>query len=366
MTSGGSTVGGQAMIMGRAAVAIGAVATATLALATLALIAPAAAVANAHHVKVESLPVSFRVANTNSSGLPCPSDGRTYTVRGHLTGPRAALAHPRAVTLYLFGYDAGEWNWRLRAVPGYDHALGMARTGHVSLTLDELGYGASDRPAGMATCVGAEADMAHQVVGMLRGGRYSGGAWRAPRFRKVVLAGHDVGGLVAEVEAYSYKDVDALVQVTWADQGQTPYIVERAAVAANDWCTTAASGYHYFTASPEEFRTKLFFDPDPRVIDAAVRLRSRNPCGVIRSTPTGVWADVLHASEITVPVLVVFGAEDTLVWTRDGERKQQDDYPRSRDRTTVFVPRAGHFPMLERTAPTFRRILGAWLARHGA
>jgi hypothetical protein len=298
-------------------------------------------------------------------------------VRGHLTGPRAALERPRAVTIYLFGYDAGEWNWRLRAVRGYDHALAMARRGHVSLTVDELGYDSSDHPPGMATCVGAQADMAHQIVGMLRGGRYAARGWRAPRFRTVVLAGHDVGGLVAEIEAYSYKDVDALVQVTWADQGQTPYIVERATVSAFDWCTTdsqpaedaqpgSPSGYHYFTSSRQEFRQRLFYRADPRVLDAAGGLRNRNPCGLIRSTPTGVWVDTIRASEITVPVLVVFGAEDTLVWSRDGERGQQADYPRSHDRTTVFVPRAGHFPMLERSAPQFRNALASWLGRHGA
>jgi pimeloyl-ACP methyl ester carboxylesterase len=194
-------------------------------------------------------------------------------------------------------------------------------------------------------------------------------------FRSVVLAGHDVGGLVAEVEAYSYKDIDALVQVTWADQGQTPYIVERATEAGVDWCTTdpqpqsdapgSPSNYHYFTASPEEFRDKLFFDPDPAVLDAATRLRSRDPCGMIRSTPNGVPIDKARAGEIDVPVLIVFGDKDTLVWTRAGEEQQQDNYTGSSDRRTVFIPNAGHFPMLERTAPQLRAVLADWLARHG-
>src|SRR4051794_12005458 len=234
----------------------------------VAAVAPAGAAA---HVRVVSVPTRFRVANTNTSGVPCSSDGRTYTLRGHLTGPRAALRHPRAVTLYLFGYDAGEWNWRFRAVKGYNHAARMARRGHVSLTLDELGYGRSDRPPGMATCVGAEADMAHQVVAKLRSGAYVAGRRRnAPRFKRVVPAGHDVGGEVAEIEAYSYKDVDALGQVTWADQGQTPFIIDRATVSSFDWCTTEApTGYHYFTASAREFRRRLFYRPDPRVLAAA-------------------------------------------------------------------------------------------------
>ncbi|HKP90476.1 MAG TPA: alpha/beta hydrolase [Thermoleophilaceae bacterium] len=347
---------------------------AAIAAVAVALTTVAPAEARERHAPIASVPVHFRVANSNTSALPCASDGRAYTVRGHLTGPRRALAHPRAVAVYLFGYDAGEWNWRLRAVRGYDHAAQMARRGHVSLTIDQLGWGASDRPDGMATCVGAQADMAHQLVAMLMTGRYAASGRRAPRFSRVLIAGHDIGGLIAEIEAYSYRDVDGLIQVTWADQGFTPWIVQRATVAAFDWCATDAgpsasgepAGYHHYTASRGEFRRELFFRPDPRVLDAAGRLRSRNPCGVIRSAPQGASLDKARAPEITVPVLVMFGAEDTLVWTRDGQEAQEANFSESRDTRTVFVPRAGHFPMLERTAPLFRDALASWLTRHGA
>src|SRR4051794_781402 len=68
--------------------------------------------------QVVEVPVAFQVTNTDTSGAPCnparPSDGKPYTVRGHLAGPRAALATPASVTLYLFGYEAGEWNWDLK------------------------------------------------------------------------------------------------------------------------------------------------------------------------------------------------------------------------------------------------------------
>jgi pimeloyl-ACP methyl ester carboxylesterase len=324
---------------------------------------------------VRSVPVAFRVVNSNTSQLPCSSDAEEYTVRGHLTGRRTDLAAPHAVTLYLFGYDAGEWNWRLTEVPRYDFSADMARLGHVSLTIDQLGYGASDHPDGMATCMGAQADMAHQIVAQLRSGDYVLGGGRGVRVPSVVLAGHDVGGLVAEIEAYSYKDVAGLIEVTWADQGQQPYIIDRATQAGAAWCTTepqrqsdepgAPSGYHYFTSSVQEFRERLFFDPDPAVLEAASRLRARNPCGMIRSVPNGVPVDKLHAGEVAVPVLVVFGDRDTLVWTREGEEQQQDNFTGSADRTTAFIPNAGHFPMLERTAPQFRAVVANWLSRRG-
>jgi pimeloyl-ACP methyl ester carboxylesterase len=71
-------------------------------------------------------------------------------------------------------------------------------------------------------------------------------------------------------------------------------------------------------------------------------------------------------SEITVPVLVVFGADDTQIWTRQGEEEQQSNFTGSHDKTTIFVPDAAHFPMFERTAPQFRQDVASWLDAHGA
>jgi pimeloyl-ACP methyl ester carboxylesterase len=318
---------------------------------------------------VVEVPVAFRVLNTDTSGAPCnparPSDGKAYTVRGHLTGPRSALAGQRssAVTLYLFGYEAGEWNWNLKDVAGYDYAAEMARLGHVSLTIDQLGYGASGHPNGNETCMGSQADVAHQIVSQLRSGSYTMGGRPATAFGSVILAGHDVGGQIAEIEAYSYQDIDALILVTWADQGQTPWIIRRSSEAGLEWCPQTTSGYVHFI-SEQEYRQLLFYDSDPRVVDATNSLRNPNPCGMIGSAGPSVAVDKLRTSEVRVPVLIVFGADDTLVWTRQGQEQQQDNFTGTADRTTAFVPRAGHFPMLEKTAPEFRNVISSWLASH--
>jgi acetylornithine deacetylase/succinyl-diaminopimelate desuccinylase-like protein len=68
-----------------------------------------------------------------------------------------------------------------------------------------------------------------------------------------------VGGEVAEIEAYSYKDIDGLILVTFAEQGFTPYIVERSTIAAFGTCTESADGYAHFI-SDQEFRTLLFYN----------------------------------------------------------------------------------------------------------
>jgi pimeloyl-ACP methyl ester carboxylesterase len=311
---------------------------------------------------VVDLPVSFTVHNTNTSADPCYSDGADYTVKGHISAPQGALAtgHGDTITIYLYGYEGGEWNWHLQGFPGYDYAAEMAKLGHVSLTIDELGYGASGRPQdGNFTCQGAEADITHQIVQKLRSGDYRLGTGRGVDFTKIVLAGHDVGGQVADIEAYSYSDVDGLLIVTFADQGFTPWIIERSTVAANDWCTTSSNGYvHYVSA--DEWRSLLFYDADPRVIDATEAVRNPNPCGIIRSVPLAMPIDKARDSEITVPVMVVFGDKDTLVWDRAGEEQQAANYGSS-DKTTVFIPNAGHFIMFEKSVPLMRSAVSSWL-----
>ena len=325
--------------------------------------------AAANPEQVVRLPVAFHVVNTNTSGAPCISDGAPYTVRGHIVGQRAALARSGGpITVYLYGYEGGEWNWDLRSPPGYAYAAEMARAGHVSLTLDELGYGASGRPAdGNDVCVGSEADVTHQIITQLRQRSYSATGSAPVRFGRVVLAGHDVGGLVAEVEAAAYSDVDGLITVTWADQGQTPWILQRAAVAGLQWCTTEPSGYVHF-ATEEDWRTLLFYRADRAVVDATDRLRNVNPCGIVRSVPQTVALDVAESrmASVTAPVLVVFGDEDTLVWSRSAEEQQQNQFTSSKDKSTAFIPDAGHFPMFERSEARFRSVMDAWLDKHGA
>src|SRR5919204_5206502 len=144
---------------------------------------------------IVDVPVSFQVQNTNTSRDPCPSDGKSYVVRGDLTGPRAAIEGPapRAATLYYEGFDTGEWMWRFRLVPGYDYVAQMARLGNVSVTVDQVGYGASGHPPGNDTCIGAQADIAHQIIGQLRSGTYSAEGTSPVKFKKIVLGAHDVG-----------------------------------------------------------------------------------------------------------------------------------------------------------------------------
>ena len=46
----------------------------------------------AKKIKTASVAATFTVKNTDTSQFSCPSDGATYEVKGHITGPASALA----------------------------------------------------------------------------------------------------------------------------------------------------------------------------------------------------------------------------------------------------------------------------------
>jgi len=312
------------------------------------------------------VPVSFVVANVDRSASPCASDGRTYTVRGHLTAPAAVLAQPNpAVTVYIHGTNTGEWIWRVPAADGVSFVAGQAGRGHASVTIDRLGYGASDHPNGFASCTGAHADIVHQIVGQLRAGSYHVDDAGATRFSRVFLAGHSSGALVAEIDAYSFHDVDGVVSLAWAAVGLTPDTSRRFFTAYQQCLPTARTpdrpddGYVSFDGSREDFLAGgLSAAASPAVVAAVAPLYAAAPCGVMASEPMAILRDLTRISGVDVPVFLVFGAHDVL-------RQNVERYPLlftgSRDVTSVTLPDSGHFVTIDADAAQARDAVATWL-----
>ena len=325
-------------------------------LAVLALLA--AFPASAPAAEVDVTPLRFSVENANRSELACPADGKRYDVRGWLTAP--ADHDGQAVTLYLHEYSFGAHFWRF-GDERYDYAAALAREGHASVVVDRLGYGASPVPEGTATCLGAQADMASQIVKQLR----------ARGYRRVALAGHSVGAAIAEVTYHSFGDVDALALFGWAHTGYTPASLRESFVQGGV-CTRggepkregAASGYAYYGQSPEDFKALAFHDPEPAILARMVALRGRDPCGDVATLTPAVAFDGARADEVKVPVLLVMGEEDKVFEPGTAE-KQRDAYGGSEDVTLIEQPRASHALTLERSAPPMRTAVARWFARRG-
>jgi pimeloyl-ACP methyl ester carboxylesterase len=310
------------------------------------------------------VPVAFTVQNVNGSLLPCAADGKRYVLRGHLVGPRKQLRRPRVgvVTVYVHDFTTGGWFWRFPD-RRYDHVGNLARAGHVSLVLDRLGYDDRHDVEGTATCLGAQADMLHQVVQRIRTGDYRSTSVR-PRARDVVVAGHAVGAAIAELEAASFDDVDGLVLMSWSDSGPSLRAVQEAAVQTQA-CLAGGDprverpGYAYFGQSRRDFRELLFHSATPVVQRRAAALRNPDPCGDALTLGPMVAENNLLSRSVDVPVLLLFGAEDVLNRPEAAELQQHGYRPGS-DVTAQVLPGTGSALPLEQTAPRTRRLVSSW------
>ncbi|WP_028278495.1 alpha/beta hydrolase [Arthrobacter sp. H5] len=319
--------------------------------------------------------VSFEVQNVNRSKIPCEADGETYTVRGSITGPQHALDDPQAATLFLHGLSYGEFFGNYTEQPGYNFAQKQAAAGHVTVTVDRLGYDSSDKPDGTGICFGSRADIAHQIVTQLRSGEYQADdAAGAPAFEEVVLAGHSVGGIIAQAAAYSFGDIDALMVLSYSDTTVSP-----AAMGALETAIAACEagggisegdpgspGYVFFgTDTPEMFTMAHFFtqNADPVIVDTTAAMRNMDPCGDITSYMAAVETNKANIGSITTPTLVLIGGEDAIYPIQAEE--QAALLTGVQDITSVTIPATGHAVTLHNTKDEFSAEVSAWLDSRG-
>ncbi len=319
---------------------------------------------------VTSLPVSFEVQNVNRSKVACASDGKTYTVRGHIVGPTQVLEREKATgaTLYLHGLSFGEFFWNFAQAQNYDFAANQAKAGQVSVVIDRLGYGSSDKAEGNSICVGSQADIAHQIVLALRAGSYQvNPSGQAPEFSRVVLAGHSYGGQIAQVAAYSFGDIDGLIVIGYADRVQSQLLRDNSAFAANVCASgglrvgaVGPAGYAPF-GPPSGAAAALFNSTEPAVQSAALQLLTIDPCGDTASFAPAVAVNLVNVPSIKVPVLIIAGGSDALFPVPAGP-DQASLFTGAASVDQVTLPTVAHAVTLEHVyAPSALRPLNDWL-----
>jgi len=317
------------------------------------------------------VPVRFTVKDVNRSVLPCKASGSTYQLAGRLVEPSSSAGS--AATVYMAGVIFSSlFEFHNDLVPGYDYARDLAALGHTSVVIDRVGYGTTHPyPAdGRGVCLGAQADMLHQVVQELRTGRYSvsGSSGLDPKaFARVGVAGYSLGGLIAEIEAASFRDARSLVTVGWAEQGFTKYAAATPYVLAH--CKPGLAkppdgrvGYFRTVAAS---KVPLLVSPqaDPRVRPLFAKNEELDACGQFLTA--GQWFGGLAGPalrRVGFPVLVVYGDYDVLyqpiAWPA-----QLAHFTGTRDRTLVGIP-DGQMLMLDHHASLTRHVIADWLQAH--
>jgi hypothetical protein len=318
---------------------------------------------------VTSVPVSFQVTLRNDSGIPCDTSNpltslagtQQVTVRGHLTGPSGQLGSGHVDgTLYSHGDGYDESFWRFTHDESYNYVDQMARRGHVSVSIDRLGYGASSRPNGNMVCFGTEATVLHQIVGQLRTGHYQG--HRTPRFSHLGLVGHSASGLIVEQEAAGFHDVDALGVLDSGELSAQPLVAVRTGEEqARCVPGLAGSGSAPLEGSAAEFRSDHIFNAERPIADYLTAHRTQDACAGLRNAPQGLAGNGARNSLVKVPVLVLGGAQDKFFGRFDLQAKT---YVQSPKVTVQTVPDTGHAVAFSRQHEAFYNDMNSWLDRN--
>lgn len=255
----------------------------------------------------------------------------------------------RAKTVLLALHGRGgmkENSWGPLVVPRYSFALDQYRNGRATIAIDFPGYGESE---GNPYLAGVE-DYAF-VVDQIADALHS-------RFEKVVGVGHSMGAQVVNVAQGLFASFDAIVPTAYSHGGTS--------AGFRDTC-----GRPPFVCP--NIRKLLFTShADRRVVEDFVRrLRPPSPAIVLNGTffgvpPTGhdlgPSGDDVTAT-VTVPVLVVLGADDFL-WDTSKYAEEPSHYPSSPDVKLVVLPRTGHALFHHLTHRYVHSLVGNWLTKH--
>ncbi len=310
---------------------------------------------------VKTTEVEFTVKNVNRSKLQCPSDGGTYKVVGTLVTP-AKL--PDSITLWIHN-SIGNRNTFLVPIRDYNFAKEMAKLGHASLAIDQLGYGKSDRPPnGHLVCPGSEADVMYQVMEHLRTGDYGGE--RHPSFSKVAVGGFSIGAWQAELIGVSFPNVDAIIPIG----GMSAVVHPEAGQEVGTSVARDCGRQSYLKIFPAERRTHWALH-GPNTEDDVAEWWAQNGYG---EEPCGIWEHIAASTAVVdaagptarpdLPVLVVIGEKDLILPPPNGHL-QVARFTNTTDVSLLTMPDSGHAVMLERTAPMFRQQLHLWMVQRG-
>ncbi len=276
---------------------------------------------------------------------------------------------PVQILIHGGTYNHAYWDWPNQPdTNSYVNAATQA--GFATLNIDRLGYGRSDHPDPLTLDFRVAGHVTHQLVQYLRSGALG------PKFDTVVLNGHSMGGLTAQHEASTYKDVDAVIVTgvghNFAPQGLA-HVADKFYPAALDPKFAGKLPVGYLTTVPGN-RAKTFVEPgayDPAIAPIEERLKDT----VSPTELTGITADSYNP-EITrgieAPVLYALGQYD-LIWCPTTKDCNSD--PQARDEANYYGPKAkytqyivqtsGHSINVTKAAPDFYGKTLRWLAEHG-
>jgi len=281
---------------------------------------------------------------------------------------------PATVQLLVHGASYNHLYWNFPYGNGYYSYVDAATAaGYATFDIDRIGDGSSSHPPSADLDLTAGAVALHDAVTALRTGAVDGHA-----FAHVIMVGHSVGSVEAWIEAARYHDVDAII-ITGALHALNPSLPALAQTdvypAAGD-PKFASSGLDpgYLTTVPGT-REALFYDPattNPAVAALDETIKDTSTFGELGGllSITSQPPAQQPSAQITVPVLVIVGADDNIFCTgvtayncgnAASVRSFEAQYYQPAAHLKVLViPSTGHDLALSTTAPLTDAAMIGW------
>ena len=342
----------------------------TALLATAAAAAPAAQAATSPAGHITALNCSARVLPValSDSGPADQSMWGELCYRG--------ATEPSVVQLLVHGASYNHLYWDFPYGNGYYSYVDAATAaGYATFDVDRIGDGNSSHPPSTDLDVTSGAVALHDAVTALRDGAVDGHP-----FKYVIEVGHSLGSFETWAEAGTYHDVNAVI-ITGALHQLSPTTVPVALAdlyPAVDDPKFAASGLDtgYLTTEPGT-RETLFYDPataNPAVVALDEADKDTVTTGELDGMITMLAEPPAQqpSNQITVPVLVVAGAEDNVFCAGVTQyncaspasvRAYESQFYNAAPRLDVVtIPGTGHDLALSTTAPLTDAAMLAWSA----
>lgn len=252
--------------------------------------------------------VTFAVALT-------PGSHAIYHIEGTLCG--SLPSDNRTLQILVPGSTYSRVYWDFPYQPEqYSYAQAASAAGYLTLSIDRIGIGSSDRPPADQVNLETNAFTLHQIVQAFRAGAVASQIVSAP-VERIMLVGHSFGSVVSTYEAATYGDVDGVIISGYLHNvslTSLAYLGTLYPVQLDPKFSSSQLPLGYLTSLPNTRATYFYFLPgaDPVVINLDESLKETVTNGE-RSLLDPTLIEIFAASlDIDVPVLSASGDYDHL------------------------------------------------------
>jgi pimeloyl-ACP methyl ester carboxylesterase len=280
---------------------------------------------------------------------------------------------PSAVQVLVPGATYNHVYWNFPYGNGYySYVAAATAAGYATFDVDPIGQGNSAQPPSDDVTLTAEAIALHDAIIALRAGAVDGHA-----FSKVMTVGHSIGSVDAWLEAADYEDVNAVI-ITGALHAISPDIStlegDLYPAAFDPAFATEGLDTGYLTTEPGT-RGSIFYDSvtanqDVVATDEANKDTVTVPVLAGATSMLSLPPAEQPSAQISVPVLVVVGADDNLFCTgvidyncasaASVRAFESQYYSPAAHLKVVTIPATGHDLALSTTAPITDAVMVGW------